>query len=1545
MPPKRRSSKKKGGKGKQPEQINSIDNLYYILKSYVDSHDKFWTKHQIDSYNEFVNRDMGEIIRQFNPIVLKIENSKKNIDVNEQDIRYFKNIIEFGQEYIKRPHHTDANGSKTVVFPQMARDKNLTYQSVVSCDIKHKIIAIRKDDKEILIKDIENKDVTIGHIPVMVHSDLCNIQKLPKDALVKIGEDPNDPGGYFIINGNEKVVIAKERKNMNHVYFFDNTNKASTTWLYTCEIKSQIEGKFECAHVATVKMDKKSRIVLALNPGFQKKDIPIFIMFRALGVITDKEIIEYITYNTSDDNMIELLKPSMLHDIIDANLPEDKNHVQSQEDALMYLANRIVPISMDYLNTQEKRIKYVMTVFDKHLFPHVGESLDKKAYFLGYMIRKLLLGKMGVVKTDDRDNLANKRIDTTGVLISYFFKYQMNLVIEGLKDDIAKEFKQNTQITKFEGMVKKIKTSIIENSFKTALSTGNWATSKSMVDMKQGTSQALQRKTSFIEVLSNLRRVVTPSTGSSAAQVKKPEIRRLHPTSWGSFCCVTGDTQILLANGTTKAIKAIDENEDIIMSINRQTLEDEPTKIYNYFSKMPNKLYKITTVYGFSLKCTGDHPILAWKTSVIPKLSEDETTKYGTMINAEELKVNDMIFIRCTVENKHAVLIKSIEEIEPELVYDFTTVSDNHTLVANNFITSNCVETPEGQSIGLVKNLALTCHISIKTSTYGIREILSTEDIVQLETIIPNQIYENNYTKIFVDGDWYACTRDATTLVGNLREARRAGKLNYTISIVRDFELNEIRIYNDSGRCLQPLFIVDKENKLRITSELIQDVMDKKVTWEELLVKHKVIEFLSVQEKQYNALIAMNVNDLYNADPKLYHYTHCEIHPIAIMGVVAGLIPFSDHNQSPRNLFTSAQTKQSIGVYALNHHNRMDTKAYVLYYPEKPIINTVVADLIKFNDQPAGQNAIVAIMCYTGYNQEDSVMLNKSALDRGLYRTSYYKTYKEETKNEERFLKPDPKTTSGVKRHSSYEKINKDGFVVPGTRVNKNDIIIGKVHKIDRLSKDKHIEWKDNSVSLMKDDDAIIDRVIVDNNHEGYQFCKVKIRMERIPAIGDKLCLTEDHEVLTNKGWKFINKLTTNDEICTLKDNANLKFDVEYHKPDEIFKFEVKRGEPLYKIKSNQLDLIVTPNHKMYVKKNDQTMYGLYEAKDIYGEKVTYRKNLNNKQINYMFKYNKEMCKNDADRIQLEMLEYGQSCIVIQNQNDTYSIKECEDETDEYNEEIITNYEGYVYCPNVKNHIFYVRRNGIPVWTGNSSRHGQKGTCGMVYRQEDMPFTEDGIVPDIIINPHAIPSRMTIGQLIECVYGKSCSIHGRIADATPFNGIDVNDIADELEKLGFERHGNEKMYNGFTSEPMETMIFIGPTYYQRLQHIVIDKIHSRSNTGPDQTLVRQPLEGRSRDGGLRFGEMERDAMIAHGVLGFLKERFHECSDGHNAWFCNKCGNMAVANPNLNRFECRNCEGDTEVSNIELPYAMKLLIQEVMATGIIMRVIPEQNEIE
>jgi DNA-directed RNA polymerase II subunit RPB2 len=471
------------------------------------------------------------------------------------------------------------------------------------------------------------------------------------------------------------------------------------------------------------------------------------------------------------------------------------------------------------------------------------------------------------------------------------------------------------------------------------------------------------------------------------------------------------------------------------------------------------------------------------------------------------------------------------------------------------------------------------------------------------------------------------------------------------------------------------------------------------------------------------------------------------------LGVCASIIPFPDHNQSPRNTYQSAMGKQAMGIYASNYQVRMDTMAHVLHYPQKPLCTTRAMEFLHFRELPSGVNCVVAIMIYTGYNQEDSLIMNQSAIDRGLFRSSYYRCYIDQEKattvgtvgslTSELFEKPTMDNTRGMK-HGEYNKLDDDGLVAPGTRVSGDDVLIGKTAPLDQTTgMPSRYTKRDCSTSMKANENGIVDNVLISTTKEGYRFTKVRIRNVRIPQVGDKF----------------------------------------------------------------------------------------------------------------------------------------------------------------------------------------------------ASRHGQKGTIGMTYRQEDMPFTVEGIVPDIIVNPHAIPSRMTIAQLIECLLGKVVVFQGCEGDATPFTDVTVDDISTRLHAMGYQKHGNEALYQGHTGRPLNARVFIGPTFYQRLKHLVDDKVHSRAR-GPVAMLTRQPLEGRSRDGGLRMGEMERDCLITHGCANFIRDRFFVNSDQYRIHVCERCGMTAQSNLKKMTYECRSpmCVGrPTQICQVEIPYAAKLLLQELQSMCIQTRI--------
>jgi DNA-directed RNA polymerase II subunit RPB2 len=659
-------------------------------------------------------------------------------------------------------------------------------------------------------------------------------------------------------------------------------------------------------------------------------------------------------------------------------------------------------------------------------------------------------------------------------------------------------------------------------------------------------------------------------------------------------------------------------------------------------------------------------------------------------------------------------------------------------------------ETPEGQSIGIVKNMAYLAHITINSNSSGLYDYI-LPIIDNIDTYNGSYKDLDDYVKVFINGSWVGITNEPDKIYNNLKDKKYKGIINIYTSIIFNSKLKEIRVCNDAGRITRPLLKV-KNNKIIYDDNIIKKVKSGELNWDDLVIAIKledsIIEYVDSYE-QNNAMIVMTRDKLNNSTTgNIYHYSHCEIHPSTIFGILASCIPFPDSNQSPRNTYQSAMGKQAIGMYVTNYDNRMDKTAYVLTYPMRPLVETRIMNIIKLNNIPSGQQVIVAIMSHTGYNQEDSLLFNKGAIDRGLFLATIYHTEKDEDKKlfgtEEMRCKPDKAKTKNIK-FANYDKLSNQGIVPENSLIEDRDIIIGKVIPIKENKNDftKTVKYSDGSISYRTHEESYIDKNYIESNGDGYNFCKVRIRNFRKPVIGDKF----------------------------------------------------------------------------------------------------------------------------------------------------------------------------------------------------SSRHGQKGTIGNIIPEEDMPFTANGLKPDIIINPHAIPSRMTIAQLKETLLGKVLLELGLFGDGTSFGDFEISTIIDKLNDLGYESKGNELMYNALTGEQLTMNIFIGPAFYQRLKHMVNDKQHSRS-IGPMVNLTRQPAEGRSRDGGLRFGEMERDCMISHGASRFTKGRIYDASDAFSVFVCNKCGMIASFNNKEHIHYCNTCSNRNDFKYVELPYACKLMFQELITMNVAPRIMCE-----
>jgi DNA-directed RNA polymerase II subunit RPB2 len=1099
-----------GGLDEVDEQQIIQEDVWVVINEFFESNGM--VKQQLDSFNNFMHPTIQSLITDNQEIKVKPE-SQHRPGEEEEEQEY--HLLNFGTVSIAKPSVIEADGSPEFLKPNEARLRSLTYSAHLYVDISRSVLKV-SEDNEVVKEDVEeHKDQSLGLVPIMLKSKYCVLDGVPDEDLAELGECPYDPGGYFIINGSEKVVIAQEKAAQNRVYVF----KKTPEFKYTCvaEIKSAMDGFFRPLSSLKCMIVRKTGAISVELP-YIRQPIPIAIVFRALGIVSDREIMQHVVYDFDDTEMMGKMEQSLI----------EAREIDSRKAALDYIGTRGQTEGV----RQSERINFAKNILQKETLPHVGvteEHRNRKAYFVGYMVHRLLQTAMDRREQDDRDHLNSKRYDMAGALLGNLFRQLFRKVHK----DVQKELKKAVDLNKDFNINYALRSSTITQGLSYALATGNWGL-RATIGLKTGVSQVLNRLT-YASMLSHLRRVTNP-TGRDGKMAK---MRQLHNTHWGMICPA---------------------------------------------------------------------------------------------------------------------------------------------------------ETPEGQAVGLVKNMSLMSHVSVPNAIAkdNLLQFLEDWSLENLEEIHISSV--KNSTKVFVDGDWIGIHREPDHVTQLLKEYRRDGNLGLPeVSIVRDVRERELRIYSEGGRVCRPLFIAQDG---RITCnrshiDRMRSTDGDRLTWSQM-AQEGLVEYIDAEEEE-TTYICMSVHEFYenNDDAQRREFTHVELHPSMILGVCASIIPFPDHNQSPRNCYQSAMGKQAMGVFISNYQVRMDTMCHCLFYPQKPLVTTRSMEYLQFRNLPAGQNLIVGIMTYGGYNQEDSLILNQSSIDRGMQRSMFMRGYKDTagkkkgSRDIQTFERPDPAQLVRPGGRS-FDKLDDDGIVNPGVAVDGSEVIIGKTTPIPQEpgQPDSHQMKKDCSMAVRSTENGRVDSVLLSTNDQGQKFCQVRIRSVRIPQIGDKF----------------------------------------------------------------------------------------------------------------------------------------------------------------------------------------------------ASRHGQKGTCGVTFRQEDMPFSIKGIVPDLIMNPHAVPSRMTIGHLVECLLGKLGTLHGQEGDASPFQEeITVDRVCRQLHERGYQLRGFETLYNGFTGRPLEAAVFFGPTYYQRLKHMVDDKIHARAR-GKVQNLTRQPLEGRGKDGGLRFGEMERDCMISHGAAHFMKDRLFLNSD-------------------------------------------------------------------
>jgi DNA-directed RNA polymerase beta subunit len=875
-----------------------------------------------------------------------------------------------------------------------------------------------------------------------------------------------------------------------------------------------------------------------------------------------------------------------------------------------------------------------------------------------------------------------------------------------------------------------------------------------------------------------------------------------------------------------------------------------------------------------------------------------QTTRFTTDITYETFIKENIVNNGCV-----SVPILSIREIEPELVYDFTTRSDNHSFIASSFVTHNCpAETPEGQSIGVVKNISYMGHITIPTSSSSLYEyvnpyILSVNDVTTSKEL-------NKKVKVFVNGCWLGVANDPMQLYTDMKDKKYRGIVNIYTSITFDFKKLEIRICNDGGRLTRPVLRV-RDNKAIISKEVIEELVSKEISWNDLLTNCKldesVIEYIDPDEQNF-AMIAMRCKDTYLQEPdKKIKFTHCEIHPSTVFGVLASCIPYPEHNQAPRNTYQCLSPEELVWMSNGTKKKIRDVtvgEKVLSFNPETLDITetSVVNHFVRPNDhkiyklRTSSGREIVAtedhkFMTNKGWKTVGVIKENLDDYKICCHYNPLDRTFKF-VNVESITIEPDGLVADIEVESDNHSFIAGDGFASSNCAMGKQAMGVYATNYDQRMDKTAYVL---NYPS----------RPLVDTRLMNFiQLNKIPSGTQIHVAIMTHTGYNQEDSVLVNKG-----SIDRGLFLATI-------YHTEKDEDKNIIRDEIIRCKPdPQKTKGIKFGNYDKLNPEGFIPENQ-----LVENRDvIIAKTIPIKEN-----------------RNDPTKT----VKYEDQSKTFRTTEETYIDKNYTGR----------NGDGYNFA---KVRVRVLRK---PVFGDKfSSRHGQKGTCGNIIPECDMPFTKNGLRPDIIINPHAIPSRMTIGQLKETILGKVLLELGMFGDGTSFGNLDVKTITKELQKLGYESYGNELMYNGLTGEQLETNIYIGPVFYQRLKHMVNDKQHSRS-IGPMVNLTRQPAEGRSRDGGFRIGEMERDVMIAHGMSRFCRERLYDVSDKYAVHVCRKCGMVASYNDgNKNRMyasadftihHCKTCDNKTDFAKVEIPYAYKLMAQELQTINVVPRLITE-----
>ena len=1181
-----------------------------------------------------------------------------------------------------------ANGqfpANAIFTPHEARLRELTYAAPITARV---CLTWHKSDNT---QEVEVRDVQLGKVPIMLRSKLCVLSNKSDAELERLHECPMDPGGYFIVRGAEKVCLIQEQMARNRIL-----------------VEKDPKG-FPSAAVTSSTDERKSRTVVGfkgdqimLRHNVFTQDIPLAVAFRAMGVVSDKEIVS-LCGGTAEPEAERVLSASLSNEAARA--------VRTQNEALDWIAARMRssgrrpgggagddagggggaagPSPVDAHATSRLGVQQRATGMDvppprpgrgdvaadalaNLVFAHVivGDDFDfseKTAYF-GYVTRQVIAALTDARVYDDKDYHGNKRLELAGELLSLLFED----LFKRLNSEIRRqaESQRNSKTTSRFDPFAAIRSDTITNGLAHALGTGNWNLRRFKME-RAGVTQQVTRL-SYMSCIGHMTRIT--SQFEKTRKVSGP--RSLQASQWGMIC-----------------------------------------------------------------PC----------------------------------------------------------------------------------------DTPEGESCGLVKNLALLAHVTVETDPEPARRVVMGLGVRPVQRVSPEarEADEKSFA-VFLNGLLLGTHTEPLVLAQRVRDMRRCGALHEFLSVYVDDVRRRVMLSTEGGRVCRPLIIVDPvTGKSRLTKEHVRALQSREhqLTLRGLMCTG-VLEYVDVNE-QNNAIVASryemagveassaassaNANANANANKKGLLYTHVEIDPASILGIVAGLVPFPHHNQSPRNTYQCAMGKQAVGTIAMNQWDRFDTLLFLMVYPHKPLVTSATLDLIDFDNVPAGQNAVVAVVSGNAYDIEDATIWNRASFDRGYGRSHVLRSQ-----------------SCTIK---SYP--------------NRGDNITDRVDPIPE-----------------------------------------NVGLHAINGVGDPCANPIPPRGDGTGSREWLEKVnTTNpphgvvpaDSKYASLDRTGVAAPGSVVYPHGIL---VHRKAPTEELNTNDPAAVAAASAAAAASGEDQATVAARMFKPMYRDA-----HLSFKGPHAVYVDRVVLCGSDYER--------------------TYKVQTRDTRRPQLGDKF-------------------------------SSRHGQKGVCGLILPHEDMPFSDRGVSPDCIMNPHGFPSRMTIGKILEFLASKAAVMDGKRRRATIFADHEKSadpaaDFCSVLVKNGYAYNGKDTLYNGMTGEPMEVHVFMSCPLYQSLKHQVVDKIHARAR-GPRAVLTRQPTEGRSRDGGLRLGEMERDCLIAYGASGLLVERLLISSDQYVASVCSRCGLLCAAGG------CHRCNATpAQLATVRLPYACKLLFQELEAMNIMPRV--------